>query len=154
MKLPRVMGNQAKTYKTIQKNVSKIVAPDTQMIVSKKTGISQASFSKQMHGNAIIMLSSLIAIADAYNVPLAKLVERKEDLNRYTSLEDAVKALLILDRVVGLDISLSENERPIVRIGNNKYDSLLVAFKTSKEYNCLGYALEDIIPFLENYAEG
>lgn len=154
-KKANIVDCQDKTYKTIRKNILEVAALDNQIAIHKKTGIPQSTLSKQLEGDSTISLSTLIAVADGYNVPLSKLVDRKEDLTKYTSLEDAAKALFIIDRILGIEIQV-DGTRPVVRMQHEKYDYLFSVFQKYKEIGCLDVMMNDWInwlPFLEHAAE-
>lgn len=144
--------NQKRSFDQIKKNVKKVTEGDTQDDVMKKTGIPQSTYSKQLsdkpqkekllevNGKVIkqevthpISLSTLIAIADGYKVPLPKLVERLEDIPyQKKTLHDAAQAILTLNSLLGVNIDKDKDGRPVMSFQYSGLDGFLLTLSSQR----------------------
>lgn len=145
--------NQKRSFDQIKKNVKKVTQGDTQDDVMKKTGIPQSTYSKQLsdkpqkekllevNGKVIkqevthpISLSTLIAISDGYKVPLPELVKRPEDDIHYRrkTLHDAAQAILTLDSLLGLNVVMDTDGRPVISFQYSGLDSFILTLASKR----------------------
>ena len=107
--------------------------------LAELAGFPESKITKILNGTQEAAVSDLIALADALQVPVSALVSLKKDIDGVT-LADACRALVTLDRCLGIRFSTDEDGRPGVAFSYSGLDGFM------KYYRGMLNAAEDIGP--------
>ena len=107
--------------------------------LAEMAGYAESVVNKILNGSQGMRVEDLAAMADALQVPAASLLNVKSDMDGKT-LADACRALVTLDRLLGLNISADLDGRPQISFRYSGLDGFM------KYYRGLQEAADDMDP--------